>query len=177
MEPTPTQTPIPEQTPNKKTILAVIVIVLVLALGYFLFPKYVPDENPTLPEDVNDTAPMKVVVEHTEAVNGILPAPKGFPQDIPIEKLDIIESAITDYPEMNARQLNISYRSKKTVAVKYKEYKDYMTKMGYALSESGTGSTLKAIFGTKEDVNLSVVVSGAEGGSFVQVSYLLKSVL
>jgi len=176
MEPTSTQnpTPAPEQTLNTKLILAVIVVIALLALGYFLSLKYNPEKGS--PEGTNETTPMEVVVEHTQAVNGVLPAPKGFPTDIPIEKFGIIESAVTDFPTSNARQLTLSYRSKKTVALKYAEYKDYITKAGYTLSEGGTGPNLKYASGVKGDVSLSVVVSAAEGGSLVQIAYLLKSV-
>ncbi|MEK7176956.1 MAG: hypothetical protein AAB719_01510 [Patescibacteria group bacterium] len=177
MPPTQTQnpTPVQGQTPNKKTFLAILVIMALLALGYFLSQKYSLDKGPTSPEETNEALPMEVVVEHTQAVNGVLPTPKDFPKDIPVEKFDITESATTVYPSIGAKQLNISYQSNKSLDVKYKEYKDYMTKAGYTLSEGGTGANLKAIFGTKEKENLSVVVSSAGGGSLVQVAYLLKS--
>lgn len=177
MPPTQTQnqTPTGGQAPNKKTFLVVLVIMALLALGYFLSQKFSLDKGPTSPNGTNETTPMEVVVEHTQAVNGVLPAPKDFPAGIPIENLDIIESATTNYPSQNAKQLSVSYQSSKTVAQKYAEYKDYMTKAGYTLTEGGTGANLKAVFGSKENENLSVVVSSADGGSLVQVAYLLKS--
>lgn len=157
-----------------KTIYAVIGILLVLVAGYFLFTK----DRATITEDVATSGdagskPMLVEVENTQMINGILPEPQGFPRDIPLEKGVITESAVTSYPEQNAQQLSVSYKSSKTVNQKYTEYKNYMTKAGYIVTEGQAGSP-RAIFGTKADVNLSVVVSSRDGKTLVQLSYLLK---
>ncbi len=114
------------------------------------------------------------MVKNTPMVNGIISVPVGFPQGIPLESGSLIESATTQYPGENVQQLSISYRSSKTIAQKYTEYKDYMNQAGYSLTEGNKSAPVRAIFGTKENTNLSVAISSSEGKTLVQLSYLLK---
>ena len=163
-----------EQSPNVKIISAVIIIILILGLSYVLYTNYKPAvERSPMSDNTKDTSEV-VMVENTPMVNGVLSAPTGFPQEIPLESGAIIESATTKYPGGIATQLSASYKSSKTLAQKYTEYKNYMTAAGYQITESGNGSTLKAIFGTDSNVNLSVVISSSIDGTLVQISYLLK---
>lgn len=159
----------PTQNKNLQTISAVVIVLLVLGAGYFLFQKY------KTPADIGNQEPMVVVVENTQMINGVIAAPAGFPQDIPFEKGHILESAVTRYPEQNAKQLSVSYQSPKTVAQKYAEYKNYMGQAGYTITEGDPNAPVRAIFGTKTDANLSVVISNPDDITLVQLSYLLKS--
>lgn len=159
-----------EQSQNIKIISAVIVVLLVLGAGFVLFGKY-RDSN----GNTNDKSAI-VMVENTLMVNGVLPIPAGFPVGIPLEKSGITESATTRYPSENAQQLSVSYQSSKTIAEKYAEYKNYMSQAGYDVAEENANAPTRAIFGTKADANLSVVVSSSGGGTLVQLSYLVKSV-
>ena len=167
-----------EQPPQIKTISAIIIILLVLGAGFLLFLKYrtssLNQENLPTSGGTNGE-PAIVVVKNTPMVNGIISVPVGFPQGIPLESGSLIESATTQYPGENFQQLSISYRSSKTIAQKYTEYKNYMERAGYQIRENTpTSSGTRAVFGTKEDANLSVVVSRAEGKTLIQLSYLLK---
>jgi len=171
-----------EQPQQIKTISAIVIVLLVLGVGYVLYAKYrAPrDENQQVSNSSDNAGgnqkPMKVVVENSPVVNGALSVPIGFPKDIPIEKGVILESATTNYPDQKAEQLSLSYRSSKTIAQKYAEYKDYMSRAGYTLTEGSTSAPVRAIFGTKENANLSVAISSSKGKTLVQLSYLLKSV-
>ena len=171
-----------EQPQQIKTISAVIIILLVLGAGFLLFLKYRIFPNPANLLTTNPSTSLgasdksgTVVVENTSLINGTLSLPAGFPQDIPLEKGNLIESATTYYPEQNVRQLSISYQSSKTVTQKYAEYKNYMAASGYKITEENTNAPVRAIFGVKEDRNLSVALSNREGKTLVQLSYLLKS--
>ncbi|KKT14881.1 MAG: hypothetical protein UW76_C0037G0002 [Parcubacteria group bacterium GW2011_GWF2_44_8b] len=166
-----------EQPPQIKTISAIIIILLVLGAGFLLFLKYrtssLNQENSPTSGGTNGE-PATVVVKNTPMVNGIISVPVGFPQGIPLESGSLIESATTQYPGENVQQLSISYRSSKTIAQKYTEYKDYMNQAGYSLTEGNKSAPVRAIFGTKENTNLSVAISSSEGKTLVQLSYLLK---
>ena len=164
------------QDANTKIISAVLVIVLVFGIGYILLGKYSVPEKAD--EEVvggisEDQEPM-VVVENTPMINGAISVPAGFPEDIPIEKVGITESSTTAYPDQGAEQLSVSYKSSKTITQKYAEYKTYMSKSGYTLTEGGANTPVRAIFGTKADANLSVAISSSGGKTLVQLSYLLK---
>src|SRR3989344_6635915 len=111
-----------EQPQQIKTISAVIIILLVLGAGFLLFLKYRAFPNPANLLMTNPSTSLgasdeqrTVVVENTSLINGTLSLPAGFPQDIPLEKGNLIKSATTYYPEQNVRQLSISYQSSKTV--------------------------------------------------------------
>ncbi|MDP3874954.1 MAG: hypothetical protein Q8Q22_00320 [bacterium] len=170
-----------EQPQNIKTVPAVIIILLVLGAGYVLFAKYRTSDNqgnqpisgPSTSLGASDQ-PAIVMVENTPMINGTLSLPAGFPEDIPLEGGSLIESATTQYPRENARQLSVSYLSSRTMTQKYVEYRDYMKQAGYQIVEGSASSPIKSIFGTKKDANLSVAISSAGGQSLVQLSYLLK---
>ena len=165
-----------QNTQNTKTVLLVVAILLVLGASYLLLGKErIPGESSQqVPIPSDNQKPVMVVVKNTPMINGAVSAPVGFPQDVPLENGSLIESATTEYPRENAQQLSLSYQSSKTIAEKYAEYKKYMTASGYKITEGGTNSPVRAIFGTREDANLSVVISRAEGKTLVQLSYLLK---
>ncbi len=165
----------PQQPQKAKTIILVIVILLVLGIAYVLFSNYRPGQSDLPLSGNGDEGATTVVVEYTPRVDGKLPAPIGLPADFPIEKDNVIESATTKYPEQGAEQLSMNYLSSKTIAQKYAEYKAYMTKAGYEVTEGDATSPIRAIFGTKADANISVVISNSDGKTLVQLAYLLKS--
>ena len=167
-----------EHSQKIKTSSAVVIIVLVLFLGYILLTKYHPVSN-LKTNTQTDTNPsnqfMKVELERTPMVNNTLGAPAGFPQSIPLEQSNITESVTTNFPELKAKQLSLTYQSVKTVTQKYAEYKNYLTTSGYQITEGSSNSPVRAIFGTKTEANLSVAISSVKGQTIVQISYLLKS--
>ncbi len=151
----------PTQNNPKKIIMTVAIIILVAAGSYFLFQKY------------GGQGQTRVEVESAPAVNGVIAAPEGLPEDFPWEGV-VTESATTHYPEYNAKQLSLSYQTPKTVAEKYAEYKNYMAKNGYTVTEGDPKASVRALFGTKSGTNLSVVISNPDNITLVQISYLLK---
>ena len=165
-----------EQPPQIKIVSAIVIVLVILGVGFLLLTKYhvsLNQENLPTSGHVDDEQ-VTVVVENTPVVNGALSAPAGFPRDIPLESDNLTESATTQYPRENARQLSLSYLSLKTIAQKYAEYKTYMERTGYQITEGSTSSSLKTIWGAKENVNLAVVVSGRADMTLVQLAYLLK---
>ena len=174
MEPQQPQTQLQPEPQNTKLISAAIVILLVFGIGYILLTKYSSPEKNNEEAIADPNQGPVVVVENTSVVDGGFSLPLGFPQDIPIEKAGIIESNTTNYPDQNAKQLSVSYKSSKTITQKYAEYKTYLTQAGYGLTEGGANTPVRAIFGTKDSANLSVAISSSGGKTLVQISYLLK---
>lgn len=161
-----------EHSQNTKTITSIIIIIVILIIGYILIAKY-QGLKPNELSNSNDKS--TVLIENTALVDGKLLAPQGFPAGFPIEEGNVLESATAKYPDQGAKQLSVSYLSSKTVAEKYAEYKAYMTKEGYEITEGDSDSAVRTLFGTKVDVNLSVVMSVQDGKTFVQLGYLIKS--
>ena len=162
-----------EQQEQTKTLTAISILLVVIALGYLIFIKY--DKNEESPDNNLNTNAEQITEEHTSTVNGILLAPKDFPESIPFEGGNVTESVTTVYPDQKIRQLTASYLSSKTVSQKYAEYKDYMTKAGYEVEEGDPNASVRGIFGTSENANLSVVISVRDGKTLVQLAYVLKS--
>jgi len=163
-----------EDSQHTKTIYAVIAIVVLIFAGWFVLKgrDSIPTESPV--PNKQDNAPVNVVVTKTPEIKGVLSAPPGFPQSIPFEKAGIIESAITEFPDQGAKQFTLSYNSTKSVGAKYTEYKTYMQKMNYKITEGDKNAAVRAIYGVKTEANLSVVISAANGKTLVQLSYLVK---
>ena len=159
----------PQQPQKAKTTLIIVILILIIGLGYVFFKGF----NGSL-SNVDNT-PETAVIENTPLVDGALPPPAGLPTDLPLETGAVVESVTTNYPDLNARQLSVSYESSKTVEQKYNEYKDYMTTADYTVTEGDSSAPVRAVFGVKDNANLSVVISSSDGKTLVQVAYLLKS--
>ena len=164
-----------EQSQNTKIILIAVVILLVLGIGYVLLKDRISKGTEEgKPSSYDAQRPMNVVVENTPAHSGALSVPEGFPEDIPVETSTITESTTTNYPDRSATQLSVSYQSSKKPALKYQEYKDYMSQAGFTIKEGDVSSPVKIIFGTKSNINLTVAISGMADKTLVQISYLVK---
>lgn len=166
----------PQQSPNSKIISAGAIIVLIIGAGYLLLTKYpaYQTENQDVSIDTTQHTSTEVVVSMTPRTEGVLPAPAKFPKEIPIETTSITESVTTQYPAQNAEQVSVSYKSSKSVAQKYAEYATYMRTAGYNIREGSANAPVKAIFGTKDNANISAVISSYGGQTLVQLSYLFK---
>ena len=154
---------------------SVYILAIILALG-FLYMLY--DNIGTLSNDGQDgknftSASMVVKVENTLAVDGVLSAPKGFPQDIPLESQKITDSAVTLYPHEHLKQLSLSYQSVKSMDQKYTEYVGFMRQAGYEIEKEQKLSTKGTISGKKEEAMLSVILEKGSGvGTLVQILYI-----
>jgi len=161
-----------EKSPNIKAAEILVIIIAVL-VGYLIFRHYRSNMEKEPVMNSSPSGESQVVVENTSVTGGVLSLPTGFPQDLPVEK-PLIESATTKYPDQNARQLSVSYQSKKQMAEKYAEYKEYLNKEGFSVTEGEANSGVRGLFGTKPEVNVSVVISSSRGETLVQISYLEK---
>lgn len=155
---------------NEKVVLFLVIIVatLSIALGRILYWKL-----PLFDGHTRNLSTV-VMVENTPMVDGVLPAPAGFPQDIFLESGEIVESATTYYPSQNATQLSVSYLSSGTIEGKYNEYRNYMQQAGYNLTEGGTGTQIRTLSGTKNSNSLSVIIKNEGNKTIIELSYLSK---
>ena len=165
-----------EQSQNKKIVPIIIILVLIVSYSYFMVIRGdQPDQpdQPSKPSVIGNEA--VVTVENTIMIHGVLSAPKEFPEDIPLEKEMILESATTNYPNKNTRQLSVAYKSSGTIMQKYLDYRNYMSQAGYnvIIEEKDENSLARTVFGSKKNTNLSVVLSSLESGTLVELSYLI----
>lgn len=162
-----------EQPQNKKIVPIIIILVLIVSYSYFMVIRGDKPDQPSKPSVTRAEA--VVTVENTIMIHGVLSAPKEFPEDIPLEKEMILESATTNYPNKNTRQLSVAYKSSGTIMQKYLDYRNYMSQAGYnvIIEEKDENSLARTVFGSKKNTNLSVVLSSLESGTLVELSYLI----
>ena len=164
-----------ENSSQTKTVSALVVIIAVFVVGYLMLKDDMPEV--VVQEETVNTAQEQsgeVVIQNTAMVGGSRSLPAGFPEEIPHEDENIIESAVSQYPGHSAKQLSLSYHSTKTVSANYTEFLNYMQKAGYKVTQGNSASPVRALFGTKSDADLSVVISGSTGQVLVQIAYLIK---
>lgn len=162
IEPT-SQIELPE-TQRHKLLLGILAVAILVALTFGVI-KF---------GDLRGGGAQRIKVEKVPIVDGFSSLPVGFPADIPTESFAILEGATTYHLNGLAKQFSVSYLSAKTMAEKYAEYKNYMTRVGYTVTEEGdTASRVRALFGEKDGNKLSVVISQSRGETLVQVAYLL----
>jgi hypothetical protein len=156
-----------EQTQHTKLVSFLTVLVLIVVAGYVLSSNGYKDSGRANSFDQS----LIVTVENTPMVDGVLPVPEGFPQDIPIEESEIIESATTRHPRENLRQLSVAYKSSESIMEKYAEYKEYMLQASFQIEEESETSPV-VISGEKLGSKLSVTLNNSEGYTLVQLSYI-----
>jgi hypothetical protein len=174
MEPTQYEKPSGEQVANHtpmKLVYAVVFLLIALSAGFLLY-QFRGEERAL--EVLLEETPQEVVVEYTERDGGVLPPPAGLPSDIPIERDRIIESSVATLTVNQTKQISLSYQSSQTVVAKVQEYRSYMQRAGYEISETPAGSAVRGLFGRKDDAQLSVVVSLTNGSTLVQIAYVVK---
>ena len=166
----------PQQHQRMKILSAFLILIAAALVAGFLYFYKNPLALQKKPESLPDTSnePMEVVVEENRTESGALVVPPGLPQDIPLEKGDILESTTTKFLGPGAEQLSLTYTSSKSVAQKYAEYKTYMSHKGYEIMEGPANSQVRSVFGTSAAANLSVAISSTKDGTLVQISYLIK---
>lgn len=155
---------------QQKTALSILIIVLILAAGYFLLGRSAGDRGSLAETGVEASAEDVLSASVSNS-------PTDLPRDIPFEEEGLVESASAHYIEQvpGARQISLAYESSKPATEKYQEYKSYMQQAGFRIKEDVEGTAM-SIFGMSENANLSIVITSTGGGeTLVQIAYLDKS--
>ncbi|MCR4279399.1 MAG: hypothetical protein NUV78_01535 [Candidatus Zambryskibacteria bacterium] len=150
-----------------KIFLSLLFIALLIA-GFVWWLKWSKERAARIVAE----RPMNVQVERVVEVEGKFTPPLGFPASIPLEEDNIVESILTNFPTQNAVQTSVIYRSTEEKLDKYFEYRSYMEKEGYKLSEGGDTGEVLFLHGIKGNENLSVTLSTWEGLTVVQIAHL-----
>lgn len=151
-----------------KTILAIVIIIAVGLVLYFLLPG--------APQDLGETIEVSegVVVERVdlEKTTGANRLPPGFPLDIPVNVDTIQDSYTADYKDNGFTQHSLSYTTSDSIEGVYTTYLGYMESEGYDFSDQTLIDTLGSLYGTKDGNDLSAVMSLHSEGTLVNLSYL-----
>jgi len=163
----------PETVKNSNKSALVVVIILIIAFGaFFLLKKQSSNTDSTdkTPQGTQEKVDVKEV--DLSKVTGDGRVPTSFPDDLPLDASSITKSYVADFPERGVTQNTISYNSTKKRDALYKEYLTYMTKNGYTFAEDGQNETLGALYGTKDNDDLSIIVRSEGSLTVVDITYL-----
>lgn len=175
MEPT-----MPEQPKKVQSIIfivALFVILLIIAFALSSFskgPVKEPTPNTTTQAQTQKTTEVTVEKVDLTKAQGDARLPKGFPADIPVDATGAFESYTADYPTQHATQYTVSYATQKTVKDAYDLYLSYMTKNGYTFRPDGKDAKNGFLYGTKDNNDLSILVSSKGTFTSVQMTYLVR---
>jgi len=162
------------QSSKVNYVYVIIFLLIVLGLIFAFAPSFNKNKKTTGPS-VDEKAPDEnVVVTKVDLKNttGQDKIPQGFPLYIPLETNDAYESYTMDYKERNLTQYSVSYQTSATVSQKYKEYLDVMTKNGFEFAKDGKNEATGFLLGSKNNDDLTVVISRSGEKTSVQISYL-----
>ncbi len=161
--------------PSKKTIpllVGMFVVLLLIILGSALVSK--KDPKPTT-EQVSGESQEKVTVVKTDlktVTDESQKIPQGLPQYIPVETKDTYESYVMNYEDRNLTQYSVSYLTATSPSLKYREYLDVMTKNGFVFGKDGKNESQGFLYGTKDNDDLTIVISKSGSKTSVQISFL-----
>lgn len=168
----------PKKSQSLIFIVALFIILIIIAFAMMsLSKKPTGGENssaPQTPTTKTTTTEVKVDKVDLTTAQGNARLPQGFPTDIPVETTGAFESYTADYPTRNFTQYTVSYTTTKSVKDTYALYLSYMTKAGYTFRSDGKDEKHGFLYGTKDNNDLSVVVTPKGTETSVQMSYLKK---
>jgi len=172
----PTMPVEPKKSQSIIFIVALFVILLIVAFAMSSFSKKAPTTTPpvTTENQPQKTTEVKVSKVDLTTAQGDARLPQGFPTDIPVETTGAFESYIADYPTQNATQYTISYTTTKSVKDTYALYLAFMTKADYTFRPDGKDAKNGFLYGTKDNNDLSIVVSTKGTQTSVQMTYLKR---
>lgn len=151
---------------STKQIIASIVVLALLASALIMGKNYLDKRKAEKLAEL----PVRAELSFTPNVGETLPPPQGLPKDMPLEK-DLTHSATTNFPDQGAVQSSVEYESAKSVGEKYTEYKNYLDKSGFSVTESETIES-RAIFGSKKGENITIVITKRGEKTLVQIAHL-----
>lgn len=168
----------PKKSQSIVFIVALFIILLIVAFAMTSLSKKPASEGTPATTETPTTKTTKTEVKVDKVdlttAQGDARLPQGFPTDIPVETTGAFESYTADYPTRNFTQYTVSYTTTKTIKDTYALYLSYMTKAGYTFRSDGKDEKHGFLYGTKDNNDLSVVVSAKGSETSVQMSYLKK---
>jgi hypothetical protein len=154
-------------------IVILAVVVLVVLGGLYVWMKGFQTTKPITTTPKND-APVSVVVSNTDLTTSLDKIPKGFPTDISIETKNVLQSRSVYYPENKSTLYTVIYKSPASPQTKYDLYYKYVTSAGYTNLNLATTTPSMSIQGIKDKSQLSFQISPKDGGSLVQIGFIIQ---
>jgi|SRR3989344_8419426 len=145
----------------------VILLVFFLSLLYLLFPSRpgtrTYSENKVLEEKIDIGA-----VSFSERL------PKGFPEDIPVERENITESTSLTFSDQKQKSYKVIYFSNQSPDEVFSTYVDYMNGAKFWISPGGINRSEGIIYGSRQNDNLAVRIFYQDGKTVAEIAYTVS---
>ncbi len=152
-----------------KTILAIIIVVVVGVVMYFV----IPDGSTT-----NREGNVEITVREVNLAKANTTAekiPKGFPAAIPVLDERVVESYSSHYKDRGYTQYTVAYETFDDPKSLVNLYEVFMQADGYDVTDSSFEGNISSIYGTKDDNDLSIVIMDrGDGDILVTLNYLQR---
>ena len=157
----------------KKNILIAGGVVALLVIAVIIFGKpttnnFQSNLGNVSKEDMTPQNTERVIQADTKTVLS------GFPDGFPAEK----ETAENSYRYIPAnsteQQYTLQYESQKTLAENEKIFKDYFTSAGFQIVNKQESATDAFYYGTRDNSDLSILISSRDGKISISASYLAR---
>ena len=165
-----------DNTSYKALSLTVSVLVIVIAAAGFFGWRYWNEFRMERMERERAETPMNVETTVTPFEDGVLSAPEGFPEEIPVEDENIVQSETSTFADWSAVKRSVMYHSEESIESKHGEYRSFMESSGYSVTETKGENGLVTLTGDKDGENLSVTITLWEEFTRVFITHLDLSV-
>ena len=163
-----------EHTSIKK-LLTLIVVAVVVVVGALVLANVKKKDKEVAKIQGTQNSPEGVKVSHVDLAKASTPKekiPQGLPSGIPLETNNVRESYSAEYQDLNAIQYTVVFTTNSSVAEKFQEYVTYMKSQGYQITHQDKDAAVKYVYGSKDNDDLSVVISRQGESTQVQLTYL-----
>lgn len=155
-----------------KWLGALLVVIILLSAWFWIStqPKTTTTKTDIRTSDGNVTS---VEVTKTDIAGGSTSnLPAGFPNNIPVETNNLTESFRAAYKSRNIVQYSVSYTSARSRDALWDTYSEFFNSSGYTVDKTGTSRSLGQLSAALDNDSISVVISGHNGLSLVQINYV-----
>lgn len=156
-----------ESHPHQNLLLPLAALVLLVVSVLVVYTMRKPGSEFTK-ENVS------VVKADLNSANQLSRLPADFPTNTPVETANLTDSLSMHYEDRAAVLYTVTYTSEDTNIRAYARWLTYMEEEGYNIPETGRNMEQWTLYGTKDNNELTLVISSRERGTQVQVSYLAR---
>jgi len=163
---------------KNKTLRIIIGALIVLVLLYvFVFSGSTRGTKDTSDESDSMTSPVDITLENVDisaTATDEEKLPQGFPVDIPVELANVTESYSATYEDAGFTQYTVAYTSERSMNALGDEYSEYLDSNGYTITDDTSGEGFVSWYATKDNNDLSVLVSYQSDTVTVTLTYLAR---
>ena len=155
-----------QNIPNKN-VIGVVLIVVVIVGGYFVFKNQTPKSKQ------EEQKPKTVVIPQfarVSANNLQKELPINFPKEIPLNgKTKVLESYSATYPNLTAKQSTISFQSSKTPKENYDFYDKWAKDNEWKTLNSSQQENLMSLYFQKNQTTLNIVINNKINITYAEI--------